>query len=109
LRRTAALRRLVAETTLAPDDLVAPLFVVEGLGEPRPIPSLPGQVQHSLDSLVAEVRALRSAGVGGVILFGVPATKDEVGSSAFDPAGVVQVALGWPWAACATRWATTWS
>ncbi len=93
LRRTAALRRLVAETTLRPEDLVAPLFVGEGLDEPRSISSLPGHAQHSLASLRAEVGALASAGVGGVILFGVPTTKDEVGSGAYDPDGIVQVAL----------------
>jgi len=93
LRRTAALRRLVAETSLAPDDLVAPLFVAEGLDEPRPIASLPGQFQHSFESLVAEVRDLRGAGVGGVILFGVPEVKDDLGRGAYDPAGVAQVAL----------------
>jgi porphobilinogen synthase len=93
LRRTEALRRLVAETSLAPSDLVAPLFVAEGLSEPRAISSLPGQFQHTIDSLRNEVKALSAAGVGGVILFGVPNEKDEVGSGAFDPDGVVQVAL----------------
>ena len=93
LRRTAALRQLVAETSLAPDDLVAPLFVAEGRDEPSPIASLAGQFQHTLSSLVAEVRVLRELGVGGVILFGVPATKDEVGSGAYDPNGIVQEAL----------------
>ena len=63
------------------------------LGEPREIASLPGQYQHTVDSLVAEVRALASLGVGGVILFGVPATKDELGSGAWDPRGIAQVAL----------------
>jgi porphobilinogen synthase len=93
LRRTAALRRLVAETSLAPDDLVAPLFVAEGLDEPRPILSLPGHAQHTLASLTLEAKALHQAGVGGVILFGVPTRKDAVGSGAYDPDGVVQVAL----------------
>lgn len=93
LRRTEALRRLVAETALAPDDLVAPLFVVEGLSEARPITSLPGQSQHSLDSLLDEARALQAAGVGGLILFGVPAKKDEFGSGAYDHEGVAQIAL----------------
>ncbi len=93
LRRTAALRQLVAETSLAPDDLVAPLFVAEGRDEPSPIASLAGQFQHTLSSLVAEVRVLRELGVGGVILFGIPATKDEVGSGAYDPNGIVQEAL----------------
>ncbi len=93
LRRTAALRRLVAETSLAPGDLVAPLFVAQGADEPREIASLPGQYQHSFESLVAEVRALASLGVGGVILFGVPLSKDERGTGAYDPQGVAQVAL----------------
>jgi porphobilinogen synthase len=93
LRRTEALRRLVAETALAPDDLVAPLFVVEGLTEARAITSLPGQSQHSLDSLLNEVRALQAAGVGGVILFGVPSKKDEFGSGAYDHDGIAQIAL----------------
>ena len=93
LRRTSALRRLVAETTLAPADLVAPLFVVEGLRAPRAIDSLPGQDQHTLDSLTREVEALVRLGVGGVILFGVPVEKDETGSSAWDPEGIAQRAL----------------
>jgi porphobilinogen synthase len=93
LRRTSALRRLVAETSLAPADLVAPLFVAEGRDEPRAITSLPGHFQHTLESLSGEVRALKSAGVRGVILFGVPQTKDELGSGAFDDEGIVQVAL----------------
>jgi porphobilinogen synthase len=93
LRRTSALRRLVAETSLQPADLVAPLFVAEGRDEPRAIASLPGHFQHTLESLSGEVRALHAAGVGGVILFGVPQEKDELGSGAFDDDGVVQVAL----------------
>jgi porphobilinogen synthase len=93
LRRTPALRRLVAETTLRVDDLVAPLFVREGVDEPVPIASMPGVAQHSLDSLVVEAKRLVSLGVPGLILFGVPATKDARGSGAWDPDGVVQVAL----------------
>jgi len=93
LRRTAALRRLVAETTLTPGDFVAPLFVAEGLSEPRAILSLPGHYQHTLSSLHEEVKALVGVGVSGVILFGVPSSKDDVGSAAWDPTGVVQVAL----------------
>jgi len=93
LRRTPALRRLVAETTLAPDDFIAPLFVAEGLSEPRAIQSIPGHFQHTLASLHHEVHALKRSGVSGVILFGVPATKDEIGSGAWDPRGVAQVAL----------------
>jgi porphobilinogen synthase len=93
LRRTPALRRLVAEARLGPDDLVAPLFVREGVVEPVPIASMPGQVQHSLDSVVVEAKRLVSLGVPGLILFGVPARKDAQGSGAWDPDGVVQVAL----------------
>ena len=87
------MRRLVAETTLTPDDLIAPLFVREGIDDPVAIASLPGVVQHSLSSLDAEVAALMALGVPGVILFGVPEHKDAVGSGASDPDGVVQVAL----------------
>ncbi len=94
LRRSAALRDLVAQHHLRVDDLVAPLFVREGIDEPRPIESLPGVVQHTRDSLRAEVEALAELGVRGVILFGVPATKDAVGSGAFDSDGIVQLALG---------------
>ncbi len=93
LRRTPALRRLVAETTLRIDDLVAPLFVREGIEEPQPIASLPGVVQHSRASLRKEVRRLVDLGVPGVILFGVPARKDALGSEAWNPEGIVQLAL----------------
>jgi len=87
------LRDLVAETRLDVSDVVAPLFVREGVDSPQPIGSLPGVVQHSLASLRAEVRELADLGVKGVILFGVPAHKDDIGSGAFDPDGIVQVAL----------------
>jgi porphobilinogen synthase len=93
LRRTPTLRRLVAETRLSVDDLIAPLFVREGIDEPAPIASLPGVVQHTRASLRAEVKELVALGVPGVILFGVPATKDPEGSGAWDPDGIVQVAL----------------
>jgi porphobilinogen synthase len=93
LRRTPALRRLVAETRLGVDDLVAPLFVREGIDEPAPITSLPGQCQHTLASLAAEAKRLVSLGVPGVVLFGVPLTKDAVGSGAWDPDGIVQLGL----------------
>jgi porphobilinogen synthase len=93
LRRTPALRRLVAETRLSVDDLVAPLFVREGISEPQPIASLPGIVQHTRESLRKEVAELAALGVPGVILFGVPATKDDEGSGAWDPQGIVQLAL----------------
>jgi porphobilinogen synthase len=93
LRRTPALRRLVAETRLSADDLVAPLFVREGIDEPVPIRSLPGVVQHTRESLRKEVRDLADLGVPAVILFGVPASKDATGSGAWNPDGIVQVAL----------------
>ena len=95
LRRTPALRRLVAETRLSVDDLVAPLFVADGLEDPRPIPSLPGVVQHTLDSLSKEVARLVALGVPGVILFGLPRPeqKDAVGSQAFASDGIVQRGL----------------
>jgi porphobilinogen synthase len=93
LRSTAALRDLVAETQLDVRSLVAPLFVREGIDEPQPIASLPGVVQHTRQSLRDEVRQLADLGVGAIMLFGVPATKDAVGSQAFDPDGIVQLAL----------------
>ena len=93
LRRTPALRRLVAEARLSADDLVAPLFVREDADTPVPIASMPGEVQHSLDSLVVEAKRLVSLGVPGLILFGLPARKDARGSGAYDPDGIVQVAL----------------
>jgi porphobilinogen synthase len=88
------MRELVAETALRVDDLIAPLFVREGIGSPQPIQSLPGVVQHTRESLRAEVAELAALGVRAVILFGVPETKDAVGSGAFDPDGIVQLALG---------------
>src|ERR1017187_9143830 len=93
LRRTPALRRLVAETRVGVDDLIAPLFVREGIDEPQPIASLPGVVQHSRDSLRQEVAELNGLGIGAVILFGIPAIKDAEGSGASDPDGIVQLAL----------------
>jgi len=95
LRRTPALRRLVAQTRLTTDDLVAPLFVVDGLDSPRPVASLPGVSQHSIVSLVAEVRRLAGLGVPGVILFPLPRPedKDATGSAARDPDGITRRAL----------------
>jgi porphobilinogen synthase len=87
------MRELVAETRLHTSNFVAPLFVKEGISSPQPIASLPGVVQHSLDSIQQEVQELAELGVRGVILFGVPEKKDDVGSGAFDPQGIVQVAL----------------
>ncbi len=93
LRRTPALRRLVAEARLSVDDLVAPFFVREDIDEPTPIASMPGQSQHTIDSLVVEAKRLISLGVPGLILFGVPATKDATGTEAYNPDGIVQRAL----------------
>jgi len=84
---------MVAETTLGVDDLVAPLFVRAGIDEPLPIPSLPGHSQHTLGSLVTEAKRLSSLGIPGLVLFGVPASKDPTGSAAWDPDGISQVAL----------------
>jgi porphobilinogen synthase len=93
LRRTPVLRRMVAETRLAPDDLIAPLFVRQGIDQPQPIASLPGVVQHTTESAVKEARRLAGLGVPAVVLFGVPATKDATGSQAWAADGIVQVAL----------------
>jgi porphobilinogen synthase len=93
LRRTETLRRQVRETRLSPDNLVAPLFVCGGEGQRRPIVSMPGCFQMSVDVLVEQCRQLAGLGVPAVILFGLPDTKDAVGSSAADPAGPVPAAL----------------
>jgi porphobilinogen synthase len=93
LRRTPALRRLVAETNVSVDDLVAPLFVREGIESPCAISSLPGVVQHTRESLRKEVRELADLGIPAVILFGVPTRKDAQGSEAWNRDGVVQAAL----------------
>ncbi len=93
LRRTPALRRLVAETRLAAADLVLPLFVKEGIAAPRPVGSMPGVVQHSRESLRRAAAAAVEAGVGGLMLFGIPAHKDALGTQADADDGIVQVAL----------------
>ena len=95
LRRTPALRRLVEETRPAPAELVLPVFVKEGLTEPRPIASLPGVVQHSRESLRKAAHEAVGAGVGGLMIFGVPTTehKDEAGSCGLDPDGILNVAI----------------
>lgn len=93
LRSTPAMRDLVAETTVNVSNLVAPLFVREGISSPQDIVSLPGVVQHTIDSLRAEVTELAELGLRGIILFGVPAQKDEIGSGAFDEQGIAQQAL----------------
>jgi len=88
------MRRMVAETRLGVDDLIAPLFVREGIDEAAPIASMPGVVQHTRATLVKEARRLAQLGVPAVVLFGVPADKDAQGSEAWNPDGIVQVALG---------------
>ena len=93
LRRTAALRSLVAQTRLSASDLVLPLFVKEGISAPAPIASMPGVWQHTRDSLRKAAATAVESGVGGLILFGVPAVKDPRGSGADDPSGIVQLAL----------------
>jgi porphobilinogen synthase len=93
LRRTAAMRRLVARSAVRPADLVLPLFVKEGISEPRPVVSMPGVVQHTRDSLRKAACDAVDAGVGGLIVFGIPAVKDARGSAADDSAGIVQLAL----------------
>ncbi len=95
LRRTPALRRLVAQTRLTTDDLVAPLFVADGLDAPRPVGSLPGVSQHTISSLVEEVRRLAGLGLPGVILFPLPRPedKDATGSAALDPDGITRRAI----------------
>jgi porphobilinogen synthase len=93
LRRTPALRRLVAETSLEARQLVLPLFVREGATEPTPISSMPGVVQHTRDSLRKAVAEAADLGLGGVMLFGIPQRKDARGSGAVDPDGILNVAI----------------
>ena len=90
LRRTPALRALVRETGLSTDRLVAPLFVKEGIDEPAPIASMPGQRQHTLESLRKEARELAELGILGFVLFGIPARKDPEGSEAWAEEGIAQ-------------------
>lgn len=93
LRGTPALRRAFAETSVAPGHLIAPLFVKEALSEPTPISSMPGHYQHTLESVTKEARELVGLGVAGVLLFGIPATKDPEGTEAWATAGISQTAL----------------
>jgi len=93
LRQNPVLRSLVAETRLHPRDLVLPVFVAEGLTEPRPIDSMPGVSQHTLESVVEVAHRCVAAGLGGIMLFGVPQHKDATGSGAVDPDGILNVAL----------------
>jgi porphobilinogen synthase len=93
LRRTPALRALVTETSLRAGELVLPVFVKEGISEPNPVSSMPGVVQHTRDSLRKAAAEAADAGVGGRMVFGIPAAKDGRGSAADDPAGISQLAL----------------
>ena len=93
LRSTPGLRRLVAETRIDPAQLVLPLFVREGITEPVPIASMPGVVNHTRETLIDAAKAAAAAGVGGVMLFGVPAARDAIGSGATDPDGILNVAV----------------
>ncbi|WP_018347649.1 porphobilinogen synthase [Longispora albida] len=93
LRTSPAMRRLVAETRLNPAELVLPMFVKEGLTEPRPVPSLPDVMQHSRDSLRKAAAEAVRAGVGGLMLFGVPEKRDATGTGGIDPGGILNVAI----------------
>jgi len=95
LRRTPALRRLVAETSLQPHQLVLPMFVADGLARPRPISTMPGVVQHTRDSLRAAAAEAVEAGVGALMLFGIPrdGDKDAVGSAGVNPEGILNLAI----------------
>jgi porphobilinogen synthase len=93
LRTTAAMRRLVGETTVAAHQLVLPVFVKQGAREPVAIPSMPGVVQHTRDSLRKAAAEAVAAGLGGIMLFGVPTTRDATGSGGIDPDGVLNTAL----------------
>ncbi|NUR71805.1 MAG: porphobilinogen synthase [Hamadaea sp.] len=93
LRSSGAMRRLVSETRLHPAELILPMFVKEGLAEPRPIASMPGVVQHSRESLRKAAVEAVEAGVGGIMLFGIPERKDASGSGGIDPSGILNVAI----------------
>ncbi|HZA04158.1 MAG TPA: porphobilinogen synthase, partial [Propionibacteriaceae bacterium] len=93
LRTSPGMRAMVAETTLQPRQLVLPIFVAEGLSEPRPIGSMPGVVQHTLETVRKAAVEAADAGLAGVMLFGIPKTKDAVGSQALDPDGILNAAI----------------
>ncbi|MDX2341950.1 porphobilinogen synthase [Micrococcus sp. M4NT] len=93
LRQSAAMRRLVAETRLHPAELILPAFIKEGVAEPQPIASMPGVVQHTTDSLKAAAAEAAELGLGGIMLFGVPATRDATGSASLHPEGVLNAAI----------------
>lgn len=93
LRTNQVMRDMVAETSVSPRDLILPVFVRESATENNPISSMPGAVQHTLDSLVSEAKKARDAGLAGIMLFGVPETKDATGSGAIDPNGILNVGI----------------
>lgn len=93
LRRNENIRRLVRETQISIDDLIMPLFVRPGKGIKQPIPSMPGNFQMSIDKLVEEVKVLEGLGIPGIILFGIPEKKDEMGSDAYADEGIIQKAI----------------
>ncbi len=93
LRTTPVMRAMVAETSLAPRQLILPVFVAEGISEPRPIGSMPGVVQHTLDTLRKAAAEAADAGLAGVMIFGIPEHKDAQGSGALDPDGILNVAI----------------
>ncbi|ALE92779.1 delta-aminolevulinic acid dehydratase [Arthrobacter alpinus] len=93
LRTTAAIRRLATEHRLDPANLILPVFIREGLSEPAPITSMPGVVQHTTSSLLSAAREAVALGLGGIMLFGIPATRDAVGSAGIDPFGVLNAAI----------------
>jgi porphobilinogen synthase len=93
LRRTSGIRQMVRETHLTPSDLIQPLFVRHGGGASTPIESMPGQSHHGIDGLVETAVGVHAAGIPAVLLFGLPARKDEAGSEAYDPEGIVQLGV----------------
>jgi porphobilinogen synthase len=93
LRRTPTVRRMLRETTLSPDDLIYPLFVIHGENVNNPIASMPGCAQLSIGNLLAEVREVAQLGIPAVLLFGIPAHKDSAATAAYDPEGIVQLAV----------------
>ena len=93
LRGTAKLRAMVRDTNVAPSSLILPIFIREGLTDPRPISGMPGVVQHTKDSFKAEINNALHAGIGGVMIFGIPQSRDEVGTEALNPDGVLSSAI----------------
>jgi porphobilinogen synthase len=90
LRKTLKIRKLVRETVLTPNDLIYPIFVKEDINTPEPIESMPGQFRLPIDEAVKEAENIASLGIPAIILFGIPAKKDNVASSAYDPDGIIQ-------------------